>query len=151
MKSSLISHTPFTQPHVVPNMYAFFSSVEHKRRYSEECFCTYSVSQHFETQWLSLYGLRNKTERENIFWRKFVHIVKINIDFHCMDKKPKTFSKNLLCSTEEKKLHWFETVKMFIVRWIILLTTNTLIKKKNLPIRERKEEELALQQVHPNE
>jgi len=27
----------FTQPHAVPNLYEFLSSVEHKRRYFEEC------------------------------------------------------------------------------------------------------------------
>jgi len=28
----------FTHPHVVPNLYVFICSAEHKRRYLEECF-----------------------------------------------------------------------------------------------------------------
>jgi len=35
MKMKIVSS--FTHPHVVPNLYEFLSSAEHKKRYFEEC------------------------------------------------------------------------------------------------------------------
>jgi len=36
----------FTHPHVVPNLYVFFCSAEHKGRYLEECFNQTDLNPH---------------------------------------------------------------------------------------------------------
>jgi len=52
----------FTHPHVVPNLYVFICSAEHKGRYLEECFNQtdliphdYHIFSYYGSQW----GLRS--------------------------------------------------------------------------------------------
>jgi len=49
----------FTHPHVIPNLYVFICSAEHKGRYLKECFKQTDLIPHWLPYYGSQWGLRS--------------------------------------------------------------------------------------------